>query len=121
MFECTRVEKYSKFYYASISIHSFMMKICYYNVELLTVIEFLMYNAAEIFFCCLLPLSKLLHLFEYLNHHLNMNLFKQQNKNVDHMLRRNRLLFIVKIVIQIQSNAFFLYEFLFSSNLWENT
>lgn len=30
------------------------------------------------------------------------------------MLHRNRLLFIVEIVIQIQSNAFFLYEFLFS-------
>lgn len=58
---------------------------------------------------------KLFFFFEYLNHHLNMNLFKQQKKkNVDHMLHRNRLLFIVEIVIQIQSNAFFLYEFLFS-------
>lgn len=131
MFECTLVEKIFK---NSIMLpfgYITFMKCCYYNnVELLTVIEFVMYNAAEIFFCCLfsylyIQTSSIFFSWIYLNHHLNMNLFKQQKKKKKlcwpYATQEQVAFFIiVEIVIQIQSNAFFLYEFLFSSNLWEN-
>lgn len=79
MFECTRVlKKYSKFYYASIpfSIRKLFMKIIMLLLRCGTayshrmfLIRIYVYNAAEIFFCCLYlyPNFLIFFFFTFLN------------------------------------------------------